>query len=215
MDRFSGLAVFVAAVEEGSLAAAARRLGMTPAMAGKHVAAIETALGVRLLHRTTRKLHLTGAGEDYYRRSRQILDSLDDADRAAREMQDEPRGLLRVTAPTTFGALHLGAPVAAFLRRYPAVRVEMALDDRFVDLVGGGFDLAIRIGTLPDSGLMMRRIAESGMMACAAPRYLAAKGRPSSPAELRDHDRLAFTRATSRGDWSFTDREGRTHSAEG
>lgn len=215
MDRFTSLSVFVEAVEQGSLAAAARSLGMTPAMAGKHLAAIEASLGARLLHRTTRKLHLTDVGRDYYRRSRDILDSLGAADRAASEQQDEPRGTLRITAPTTFGALHLGGPVAAFISRYPDVNVEMELQDRFVDLIDGGFDLAIRIGTLPDSSLISRRFAQSAMIACAAPSYLAGKGRPRSPDDLGRLDRLAFSRATSAGDWSFTGKDGRTHKVDG
>ena len=184
-------------------------------MAGKHLAAIEAALGARLLHRTTRKLHLTEVGQDYYRRSRHVLETLDDADRAARELQDEPRGVLRITAPTTFGALHLGQPVAEFLRRYPGVTVDMSLDDRFTDLVADGFDLAIRIGSLADSSLVARRLAQSSMMACAAPSYLDTHGRPSHPQALSQLDRLAFSRAASVGDWSFTDQEGRTHKVEG
>jgi len=215
MDRVTGLSVFVAAVDQGSLAAAARALGMTPSMAGKHLTAIEASLGVRLMHRTTRKLHLTDVGRDYYQRSRQILESLNDADRAARQLQDKPRGTLRVTAPTTFGALHMGQPVAEFIRRYPDVTVEMKLDDRFVDLVAGGFDLAIRIGDLPDSSLIARRLTRTDMIACAARSYLADRGRPSSPSDLRQHDRLAFSEAVSAGDWSFTDKSGVTHSVDG
>jgi DNA-binding transcriptional LysR family regulator len=215
MDRFTGLSVFVASVEQGSLAAAARSLGMTPAMAGKYLAAIEASLGVRLMQRTTRKLHLTEAGQDYYQRSRHILESLDEADRAASERQDEPRGNLRIAAPTSFGTLHLGKPVADFIRRYPRVKVEMCLEDRFVDLIAGGFDLAIRIGNLPDSSLIARRLARSRMVACAAPAYLAEKGRPSSPASLPEFDLLAFSRATSDGDWSFTDSSGRPHKVAG
>ena len=215
MDRLTGLSVLVAAVEQGSLAAAARTLGMTPAMAGKHLAAIEASLGVRLLHRTTRKLHLTEVGQDYYRRGRHILESLEEADRAASELQDEPRGTLRISAPASFGALHLGRPVADFIRRHPGVMVEMSLEDRFVDLIAGGLDLAIRIGSLPDSSLIARRFARSSMIACAAPSYLAEKGRPSSPSALRRFDRLAFSRAVSAGDWSFTDKSGRAYKVEG
>lgn len=215
MDRFTSLSVFVSAVEQGSLAAAARSLGMTPAMAGKHLAAIEATLGARLLQRTTRKLHLTEAGQDYYRRSRHILETLDEADRAVRHLQDEPRGTLRLTAPTTFGALHLGRPVAEFLRRHPRVTVEMSLEDRFTDLVAGGFDLAIRIGSLPDSSLIARRFAHSAMIACAAPDYLDRQGRPATPADLARFDRLAFSGAASPGDWSFTDKSGRSHKAGG
>ncbi|GAB0119155.1 LysR family transcriptional regulator [Acidisoma sp. 7E03] len=215
MDRFLSLSVFLAAVEGGSLAAAARGLGMTPAMAGKHLAAMEASLGVRLLHRTTRKLHLTEAGEHYYRHGRLILDQLDEADRAARALQEEPRGVLRLSAPSSFGALHLGPPVAEYMRRYPGVWVEMSLDDRFVDLLGGGFDCAIRIGSLPDSSLVALRLAESRMIACAAPAYLEAHGRPTSPADLRGHHRLAFSRATSPGDWTFTGPDGRAERVTG
>ncbi|MFJ6328512.1 MULTISPECIES: LysR family transcriptional regulator [unclassified Rhizobium] len=215
MDRFVGLSVFVAAVDKGSLAAAARAHGITPAMAGKHVAAIEAELGVRLLQRTTRKLHLTDVGMDYYQRSSLILDALDEANTSASQQQDQPHGTLRVAAPTTFGALHLGQPVAEYTRRYPNVSVEMSLEDRYVDLIEGGFDMAIRIGTLPDSSLISRRLGESGMTACAAPAYLDKHGRPSDPADLRRYDRLAFSRATSGGDWSFTDKKGKTVTVSG
>ncbi|MBO9195974.1 LysR family transcriptional regulator [Rhizobium sp. 16-449-1b] len=215
MDRFVGLSVFVAAVDKGSLAAAARAHGITPAMAGKHLAAIEAQLGVRLLQRTTRKLHLTDIGRDYYQRSSLILDALDEADRNAAQRQDQPHGTLRVSAPTTFGALHLGEPVAEYTRRYPNVSVEMSLEDRYVDLIEGGFDMAIRIGTLPDSSLISRKFGESGMAACAAPSYLDKHGRPKEPADLRRHDRLAFSKATSEGDWSFTDRKGKTETVSG
>ncbi|MBO9195931.1 LysR family transcriptional regulator [Rhizobium sp. 16-449-1b] len=215
MDRFLGLSVFVAAVDHGSLAAAARQHGMTPSMAGKHVASIEATLGVRLLHRTTRKLHLTEIGHDYYQRSSVILSALDEADRHAIQGQDQPRGVLRITAPSTFSALHLGAPVAEYTRRYPDVSVEMNLEDRFVDIIEGGFDLAIRIGSLPDSSLVARRFGESKMAACAAPSYLDKHGRPTDPADLRRFDRLAFSRSTSGGDWGFTDRSGKTVTVTG
>jgi len=215
MDRLTGLSVFVTAVEQGSLAAAARRLGMTPAMAGKHIASMEASLGVRLLYRTTRKLHLTAVGEDYLQRARQILDALDEADGTARELQTEPRGILRIAAPTTFGTLHLGPPIADFLKSYPSVRIEMSLSDRFVDLVAEGIDLAIRIGTLSDSSLIARRFAQSDMLACATPNYLDQNGRPGTPSDLAKLDRLAFSQATSAGDWRFTDRDGRNHSVSG
>lgn len=215
MDRLTGLSVFTAAVEHGSLAAAARTLGITPAMASKHLAAIEASLGVRLMHRTTRRLHLTDVGRNYYQRSRHILEALDDADRAARELQDQPRGTLRVTAPTTFGALRMGRPVAEYIRRYPDVDVEMTLDDRFVDLVAGGFDVAIRIGDLPDSSLVARPLTHTEMIACAAPSYLTEHGRPTSPSDLGHHDRLAFSQAISVGDWRFTDANGHMHDVAG
>ena len=215
MDRLLGLSVFVTTVEQGSLTSAARALGMTPAMAGKHVAVLEATLGVRLLHRTTRKLHMTSAGEEYYYRSRHILDSLDEADRAARQLQDEPRGLLRIAAPTSFGPRHLSGPLATFMEQHPGVRVEMNLADAVTDLVAGGLDLAIRIGGLPDSSLVARRLSRTSMLACATPSYLATRGRPHHPTDLQNFDRLAFSRATTAGDWSFTDRVGHVHKVSG
>ncbi|GAB0114133.1 LysR family transcriptional regulator [Acidisoma sp. C75] len=215
MDRLTALSVFVAAAELGSLAAAARRLGMTPAMAGKYLAALEASLGIRLMQRTTRKLHLTEAGEGYLPRCRDILDALDEADRAASALQAEPRGLLRITAPASFAAPYLAPPVAAFLDRHPAMRIEMTVQDRFADMIGEGFDLAIRIGHLADSSLIARRFAESRMMACAAPSYLAARGDPETPEDLARLDRLAFSRAQSAGDWSFTGADGQAHRVAG
>lgn len=215
MDRFTSLSVFVVAVEQGSFAAAGRILGMTPAMAGKHVATIEASLGVRLLQRTTRKLHLTEAGQDYYRRSRFIIETLEEADRAASRLQDEPRGTLRISAPKSFGALHLGPPIADFLRRYSGVTVDMSLEDRAADLIAEGVDVAIRIGSLADSSLIARRFAKTSMIVCAAPGFLAEHGRPTSPSALRLLDRLAFSGATSAGDWTFTDALGQAYRVDG
>jgi len=128
-------------------------------MAGRHLDALEAALKVRLLQRTTRRLQLTDVGRTYYQRCRQILDEFDEAQREAGELNAAPRGLLRIAAPMSFGALHLGAPLARYLRDYPGVHVEIVLSDRFVDLLQEGIDLAIRIGRLPDSTLVARKIA--------------------------------------------------------
>jgi DNA-binding transcriptional LysR family regulator len=215
MDRLIGLTLFVAAVEEGSLAAAGRRLAMTPAMAGKHVAALETELGVRLLHRTTRRLSLTDVGRAYFERSKCILEEMDEADREARNLHGEPRGTLRVTAPMTFGALHLGAPVARFVSSYPEASVEMTLDDHYVDLVESGLEMAIRIGHLPDSSLIAQRIAPCRMVACASPTYLERKGFPESPADLAEFDLLSYNMSRSPGSWTFTDSAGRVSLSEG
>ncbi|WP_175917034.1 LysR family transcriptional regulator, partial [Burkholderia sp. BCC1638] len=135
MDRLTSLDVFVAAVEEGSLAAAARRFGLSPAMAGKHVSAIEAQLNARLLQRTTRRLSLTDAGQTYYERSKQILDAFDDANREAGDSQGKARGVLRIAAPVTFGAMHLGEVTARYLEDHPDVNVEVTLGDRYVDLL--------------------------------------------------------------------------------
>jgi DNA-binding transcriptional LysR family regulator len=215
MDRLTELTVFIAAVEDGSLAAAGRRVGMTPAMAGKYVAALEAELGIRLLNRNTRKLSLTDVGRTYFERSKHILEQMEEADREARNLHGEPRGTLRVTAPMTFGALHLGAPIAKFVLAYPQASVEMTLDDSYFDLVESGFEMAIRIGRLADSSLIARRIAPCRMVACASPAYLERKGYPQSPADLAAFDLLAYNMSRSPGSWTFTDRAGRVSSLRG
>jgi DNA-binding transcriptional LysR family regulator len=194
------------------LAAAGRRLGMTPAMAGKYVAALETELGVRLLHRSTRNLSLTDVGRTYFERSKRVLEEMEEADREARDLHGEPRGVLRITAPMTFGALHLGAPIAKFVSSYPEASVEMTLDDRYIDLLESGFEMAVRIGDLADSSLIVRRIAPCRMVACASPAYLERKGHPQSPADLAAFDLLAYNMSRSPGSWTFTDAAGRVSS---
>lgn len=215
MDRLTSLAVFVSTVEEGSLAAAARRFGLSPAMAGKHVSALETALNARLLHRTTRRLSLTEAGQAYYRHSKRILEEFDEANREAGDAHGSPRGLLKIAAPVTFSALHLGDVVGRFLDGHPNVSVEFLLSDQFVDLIDEGVDLAIRIGRLPDSDLVARRLAPCRMVACASPAYLARHGAPKRPEDLGVRSRLAFKGALSAGDWTFTDADGHAHVVEG
>ena len=215
MDRLTQLTLFIAAVEDGSLAAAGRRVGMTPAMAGKYVATLEAELGIRLLHRNTRKLSLTDIGRSYFERCKRILEEMEEADREARNLHGEPRGTLRVTAPMTFGALHLGAPIAKFVSAYPQASVEMTLDDRYFDLVDSGFEMAIRIGRLADSSLIARRIAPCRMVACASTAYLERKGYPQSPADLAAFDLLAFNMSRSPGSWTFTDTVGRLSSSRG
>lgn len=209
------MGVFTAAVDRGSLAAAARRYGITPAMAGRHLDALEAALKVRLLQRTTRRLHLTDVGRAYYQRCRRILDEFDEAQREAGELNTAPRGLLRIAAPMSFGARHLGAPLARYLRDYPGVQVEIALSDRFVDLVQEGIDLAIRIGRLSDSTLVARNIGRCRMVMCAAPDYLKRCGMPRTPQELRKRPRIAFSESVSPGDWTVVDPRGRSHSIDG
>jgi DNA-binding transcriptional LysR family regulator len=211
LDRLTSLAVFVAAVEEGSLAAAARRFGLSAAMAGKHLAAVETKLNARLLQRTTRRLSLTEVGHAYYRRCKRILEEFDEANREAGDVQGSARGQLKIAAPVTFGALHLGEIVGWYLREHPNVSIEILLNDRFVDLIDAGVDLAVRIGRLPDSDLVARRLAPCRMVACASPAYLAHYGAIRAPEDLRLRTLLAFSGAVSPGDWTFTDAENRAH----
>jgi DNA-binding transcriptional LysR family regulator len=211
MDRFTCIGVFVAAIEEGSFAAAARRFGLSPAMAGKYVSALEADLNVRLLQRTTRRLSLTDAGHAYYERCKRILEAFDEANREAGASQSVARGLLRVAAPVTFGALHLGDAIASYMAAHPHVNVEAVLSDRYADLLELQADVAIRIGRLPDSGLVARRIAPCRMVLCAAPSWLEQHGTPRSPDDLRDAARLAFGEAVSAGDWTVIDAQERAH----
>lgn len=215
MDRLVSMAVFVATVEEGSLLAAARRFGLSPSMAGKHVSAIEEQLGVRLLQRSTRALRLTDVGQAYYARCQRILEEYEDANSEARDAQRSVRGTLCVAAPTTFGAMHLGGAIAGYLAEHPDVSVETVLSDRYVDLLADGVDVAIRIGRLEDSDLVARRLAACRMVFCAAPSFLARHGTPETIEQLRRAPRLAFTQAVSAGDWTLTDPDGNTHLVDG
>ncbi|MDZ5648507.1 LysR family transcriptional regulator [Nitrospirillum sp. BR 11828] len=208
MDRLTSMAVFVAAVEEGSLSRAARRFGLSASMAGKHVTAIEEDLGVRLMQRSTRALTLTDAGRSYYIRCERILQEYEDANREAMDTQQSVQGVLRIAAPQTFGAMHLSGIVAAYLARYPDVTVETVLSDRYVDLLAEGVDLAIRIGRLPDSDLVVRYLAPCRMVLCAAPAFLQRHGTPSTVEDARHAPRLTFNNAVSPGDWTIITPEG-------
>lgn len=215
MDRFTCIGVFVAAVDAGSLAAAARRFGLSAAMAGKYVSALEAELNARLLQRTTRRLSLTDVGHAYYERCRRILEAFDEANREASDSQDVARGVLRIAASVTFGAMHLGGVVARYLEAHPQVNVEVLLNDRYIDLLDAGADLAIRIGRLPDSELFARRIAPCRMIVCAAPCYLKRHGTPQTPEDLRTAQRLVFSEAVSPGDWTLIDSTSRSHLIDG
>ncbi|MGF6722282.1 DNA-binding transcriptional LysR family regulator [Paraburkholderia sp. GAS41] len=215
MDRLTSLGIFVAAVEEGSFAAAARRFGLSAAMAGKHVSALEAELNARLLHRTTRRLSLTDTGQTYYERCKRILEAFDEARREASDSQGTARGVLRVAAPVTFGAMHLGEVVAHYMEDHPHVNVEVLLGDRYVDLIDAGVDVAIRIGRLEDPGLVTRRLAPCRMVVCASPAYLKRHGTPRKPDDLMRAQRLAFSEAVSAGDWTLHDRKNRTHVIDG
>ncbi|ABE33298.1 bacterial regulatory helix-turn-helix, lysR family protein [Paraburkholderia xenovorans LB400] len=215
MDRLTSLGVFVAAVEEGSFAGAARRFGLSAAMAGKHVSALEAELNARLLHRTTRRLSLTDTGQTYYERSKRILEAFDEAKREASDSQGTARGVLRIAAPVTFGAMHLGEVVARYMEDHPHVNVEVLLGDRYVDLIDAGVDVAIRIGKLEDPGLVTRRLAPCRMVVCASPAYLKRHGTPRKPDDLLRAQRLAFSEAVSAGDWTLHDRKNRAHVIDG
>ena len=202
MDRFKQLQAFVRTAECGSQSAAGRKLGITPAMIGRTIRALEDRLGVRLLHRTTTRQSLTPAGAAFHAEAAAVLDALDAAEQAAAEQQAEPQGMLRVNAPMSFGIRHLAPALAAFGAAHPRVQVEMVLNDRVVDLVDEGYDVAVRIGTLRDSTLVARRLAPCRIMLCASPGYLRRRGTPTAPDGLRAHDCLLYAYSPG-GSWAL------------
>jgi DNA-binding transcriptional LysR family regulator len=203
LDRISEMATFVAIIEEGSLAAAARRLGRSPPAVTRILAALEQRLGARLIQRTTRRLSATDAGERFFVSCQRLLAQLDEIEQAAAGAGASPRGRLRITAPSLFGRLHVAPVVGAFLDRHPDVQVELVLLDRVVELIDEGFDLAVRIGHLPDSSLVVRKVGTVRRVVCATPGYLARAGLPASPHDLARHDIVAFTGTGGAETWRF------------
>lgn len=187
MDPLDGVAAFARVVEAGSFSAAARRLRISKSATSAHVQRLEERLGVRLLHRTTRKISLTEAGAAYYRHCARIVAEAESAEQAARALQREPRGMLSISAPDTFGPMHVAPAIPEFLARFPGLAIDISLSPRHVDLVQEGLDLAIRIGTLKDSPLVVRRLAPSRFVLCAAPAYLKKRGVPRALDDLSGH----------------------------
>ena len=205
MDRLTALTVFRHAVELGSFAAASRHLGLSPAAVSKNISELEAHLTVRLLNRTTRRMSLTEAGSVYYERVVKVLDDLEEADGALGPLQQSPKGLLRVSAPMTLTLECLSSAIPAFLERYPDVSLDLRMDDRRVDIVEDGFDLAIRASDqLEDSTLVARKLMTMPHVVCAAPRYLDRHGAPGVPDDLRDHDCIQFTLSGHADTWLFT-----------
>lgn len=204
LDRLTGLEVFAKVASSGSLSAAGRAMGISQTMVTKHLAALETRLGAKLFHRTTRRLSITEAGRSYLEASERILADMEAANAAVAADRVEPRGLLRLNVPVVFGTRQIASLLAEFAERHPRVTVELGLNDRQVDLAEEGWDMVIRIGALADSSLIARRIAPCRMATCAAPSYLEARGTPRTVAELADHNCLGYTLAQSGAErWSF------------
>jgi DNA-binding transcriptional LysR family regulator len=192
MDRVASMTAFAAVVSSGSFSAAAKRLNLSPATVTNHVQALEERLGARLLNRTTRKLSLTEAGHEYYDRCAQILAQIEEADNHVSALQAAPRGTLKINAATIL-ASGLASLIGAFGAAYPEITVELFTSDRMVDLVEEGFDMAIRFNHARDSSLIVRRLGQFRVVACGAPAYFAARGIPREPADLHEHNCLAYT----------------------
>jgi DNA-binding transcriptional LysR family regulator len=203
MDRLAEMEAFVHVVDQGGFTDAARKLGVSKSAISKHVASLESRLAVRLLNRTTRRVSPTEIGLVYYDRAKTVLKDATEADDLVTAMQAEPRGALRISAPVSFGIAHLSSAVADFLAAYPEVEIHLVLDDRFVEIVAEGFDLAIRIGNLTDSSLRARRLAESGAHLVAAPAYLARAGTPAGVEDLGAHQLLHYSNLSTGNAWKL------------
>lgn len=203
MDRLGAMRAFVKVCDTGSFTAAGRAMGLPKSAVSKQVAWLEEELGARLLNRTTRRLSITEAGQGYLDRCRRILDDVEEAESQVAELQTRPRGRLRVSTPFSFGLLYLSAMLCDLAAAYPELELDITMTDRFVDLLDEGFDLAIRIGDLPDSNLIARRIAETRVVVCGSPAYFARAGMPQTPQDLVDHNCLIYAREGRQDRWQF------------
>lgn len=193
MDRITAMRTFVTVASEGNFSRAAERLDMSPQLVSKYVSQLESQLGVRLLNRTTRRVHLTEAGSHYQQRAQLLLDDLAELDSQMGDLQHRARGVLRISAPVSFGSRHLPALMSAFQREHPDVSIDLQLNDRKVDIIEEGFDVALRIGQLKDSSLIARAIAPVRIVLCAAPDYLARHGTPTQLEHLQGHRYLRYS----------------------
>jgi DNA-binding transcriptional LysR family regulator len=202
------LASFVAVVNAGSFVGAADALGLSKAAVSRHVGDLEARLGVRLLHRTTRRLSLTDDGQRFHARAAELLAAAGELEAEATSSSGEATGLLRINAPLTFGNLHLAPLWSGFIAANPKVALDVTLNDRMVDLVEEGYDLAVRITRLANSQLVSRQLATTRIVLCASPGYLAAHGTPSHPHELAQHQIISYAYWTGGDDWRFTGPDG-------
>ncbi len=197
MDQLKRMAIFAEVVAKGSLTAAARQMGMTPSAVSQHLRQLEQSLGLALLHRSTRRLTLTEAGERYHAGCAAMVAAARSAEQALVRLRDEPEGELRLAAPAGFGSL-LAAALAP-LRGYPRLTLRLLLDDKLVDLIGERVDIAVRVGELADSSLVARKLGDMTRQLCASPAYLAERGWPATPQDLLRHDWLASKPNSSNG----------------
>jgi DNA-binding transcriptional LysR family regulator len=203
MDTFTRMRTFVQVVDAGGFSAAARALAKSKALVSKYVRDLEDELGVRLLNRTTRRLSLTEVGQAYYREAGDILQRIDDLAHSVGDQHREPRGLLRVAAPRSFADGLLGEAFAEFMAREPKINLDIHLEDRFVDLVEEGFDVAIRVTAMTDSSLIARRLSPFRTLLVASPAFLAEHGTPSHPSDLAGKPAIVDTNARGRANWIF------------
>ena len=204
MDRLSEMEAFATVVDQGGFTDAAKKLGISKSAVSKHVSSLETRLGARLLNRTTRRVSPTEIGLAYYDRARRVLNDAGEADALVTAMQSAPSGVLRVSVATDFGVNHLSPILGGFLHEYPEITVNMVLNNRYVELISEGFDLAVRIGDLEDSSLRARKLAETHKQMIASPDYLEEYGRPSRIDDLNEHKLLHYSNQANGSVWKLT-----------
>ncbi len=209
MNPFEELQAFSAVVETGSFTAAAERLDIAKSAVSRRVTALEERLGVQLLRRTTRKLNLTETGRELYERGARLLSDLDEIESVVSQQHGEVSGVLRVALPLSFGVSQMCAPIAQFSERHPRVRFDLDLNDRRIDLVEEGVDLAIRISHLPDSSLVARKLFDVRTVICGAPAYFERRGMPQTPADLLEHDCLVYGNLADPARWVYSDATGK------
>lgn len=203
MDHLSRVGIFIAVVKNESFVGAARDLGITSSAVSKQIQNLELDLQVKLLNRTTRKVSVTEEGAVFFERAARALDDLQEAKEQVYELKSRPRGPLKVSLPLSLGVKYLGQAVVSFAALYPEVELDVSLDDRFVDIVGEGFDLVVRIGSLQDTSLIARRLASCPFVFCASAAYIGENGNPASAADLLKHNVLAYTRNNAKHEWRY------------
>ncbi len=203
MNEFGAIPVFVAVVENDGFSAASRVLGISKSAVSKRINQLENHLGVRLLHRTTRKLSLTEAGERYFEHAARALAAAGHAEDAVTELQGVPQGRLKISSPMSFGRLHVAPLIPIFMKRYPKLQIDLVMDDRNIDLVAGGIDVAIRSGDMPDSTLIARKLAPLRQALCASPDYIDRYGMPVTPSELSERNCILFSYSGDANEWTL------------
>lgn len=205
MDRLSAMNMFIRVVETGSFSAVAKELKSTQPTVSKNIAELESWLGAKLLNRSTRSLRLTETGADYYERCVAILQDVEDAEQNVGLLQTQPRGLVRVSAAVAFGRLHIVPRLQGFYDQYPDIKIDITLNDRIVDLVEEGIDVAFRMGTLQDSNLIARKLCSSPTLTVATPTYLKKYGVPNHPRDLKEHNYIVYTDLGSKDQATFVE----------
>ena len=209
MNRFENMTAFIRVVEVGSISGAADRLGVAKSAVSRRLKELEEHLGVELFHRTTRRMNLTDTGRAFYHQSVRILDDVLESELATSQAHGTLEGSLKIALPSTFGLMHMGPAINEFSKAHPQIEFDLDFNDREVDLIQEGFDLAIRIANLPDSSLIARRLAPIQFVMCASPVYLEQMGMPQSPDELKEHQCLVYSLLRDFEYWHLTDSSGK------